>query len=81
MGRSPQVDMGRSSRDADLRWVVMEKRQRLAMLVILTKFVRWLEQQGALRTASSIETDKLVQRYVRGVNSAQEARQTPPGTD
>lgn len=56
----------------------MEKRQRIAMLVVLTRYNRFLEGRGVIKSAG--HADKLLTDYVRTLNDTTEAadNSTPP---
>lgn len=57
----------------------MEKRQRLALLVVLTRYNRWLESQGVIKTSGV--GDRLLARYMRELSTAPEERPTKPADD
>lgn len=52
----------------------MEKRQRLALLVALTRYNRWLERRGVIR--SSVVGDRLLAGYLKTLEEDQESKRT-----
>lgn len=48
----------------------MEKRQRIAIMVVLTRYNRWLENRGVIK--STAVADRLLAEYVKSLTEPKE---------
>ena len=59
----------------------MEKRRRMAMLIVLTRYTRWLVNRGVIKTAG--QGDHLISTYLKDLSNdlgeRQKQRETAEG--